>query len=589
MSYDYQSLLGLSSITADSINLESLVCKAFQLLNNGAALNYVLTSDSSGNATWQQSSVTLSGDVSGPSLTNVVGSVGGSTSALVHSAELLANAATNLNTVNAIVRRDGSGNFSAGTITANLTGNCSGSSSTFTSSLVGDVTGTRGATVVSLINGAAANQTVTLTGSQTLTNKILTGISNTIDANVLRNGSTYAVALSGVAPTSNQVLTYNGTNAVWAAVPAVTTVTMAGDITSASNTSVVSLVGGSTSALVHSAELLANAATSGNTINTIVKRSAAGDIAIQNLVLWSKLTNSGGTTIFDTATNILTVSKLKTTSGNVSFDVQSASNNTCLGEFAGNTSANIKNVCIGYSAGFNNATAGENVFCGMQSGLTLTGGGQCVFVGNFADTNAATSSNRIAIGYGAIVTGDNTMQLGNSSLTSVKTNGNFSALGSISGLSLGCTNTMSSSNVVTSGITCNSITSSGSSITAARDIYFGSNIAISGTWGGPFSASQFSISQRKSAGNIGVISASSIASTVVTASSIALFSGIIDSSIRPSNPVGCPINISVNGVAAHGRLDITTGGSIYMSLYPNINFTIGTSVYWDAWTISYVI
>lgn len=41
--------------------------------------------------------------------------------------------ATSANTVSTIVARDGSGNFSAGTITANLTGNASGSAATFTS------------------------------------------------------------------------------------------------------------------------------------------------------------------------------------------------------------------------------------------------------------------------------------------------------------------------------------------------------------------------------------------------------------------------------------------------------------------------
>jgi hypothetical protein len=51
--------------------------------------------------------------------------VGGSMASLVHTAELAANAATALNTVSTIVKRDGSGNFTAGTITAALTGNAS--------------------------------------------------------------------------------------------------------------------------------------------------------------------------------------------------------------------------------------------------------------------------------------------------------------------------------------------------------------------------------------------------------------------------------------------------------------------------------
>jgi len=64
----------------------------------------------------------LAGDVSGAPTSSVVGFVGGSTAADVHAAELLANAATNANTASAIVKRDGSGNFSAGSIAASLLG-----------------------------------------------------------------------------------------------------------------------------------------------------------------------------------------------------------------------------------------------------------------------------------------------------------------------------------------------------------------------------------------------------------------------------------------------------------------------------------
>jgi hypothetical protein len=62
----------------------------------------------------------LTGDVTSVAMATTVASVGGSTAANVHAAELLANAATNANTASAIVKRDASGNFSAGTITANL-------------------------------------------------------------------------------------------------------------------------------------------------------------------------------------------------------------------------------------------------------------------------------------------------------------------------------------------------------------------------------------------------------------------------------------------------------------------------------------
>jgi hypothetical protein len=80
----------------------------------------------------------LTGDVTaGPgtgSQAATVASVGGSSAANVAAAEALANAATDANTAGAIVRRDGSGNFSAGTITGALTGNVTGN-------LTGNVTG----------------------------------------------------------------------------------------------------------------------------------------------------------------------------------------------------------------------------------------------------------------------------------------------------------------------------------------------------------------------------------------------------------------------------------------------------------------
>lgn len=65
----------------------------------------------------------LSGDVTGTQSATVVSTVGTSSAANVHTAELLANASTSSNTASTIVKRDSSGNFSAGTITATLSGN----------------------------------------------------------------------------------------------------------------------------------------------------------------------------------------------------------------------------------------------------------------------------------------------------------------------------------------------------------------------------------------------------------------------------------------------------------------------------------
>lgn len=75
----------------------------------------------------------LTSDVSasGPgSVAATVNSVGGSSASNINAATILANAATNLNTASAICKRDASGNFSAGNITATLIGNASTSSTT---------------------------------------------------------------------------------------------------------------------------------------------------------------------------------------------------------------------------------------------------------------------------------------------------------------------------------------------------------------------------------------------------------------------------------------------------------------------------
>src|SRR5690606_30182876 len=76
----------------------------------------------------------LLGDVTGTQGATVVSTVGGVTAANVASGAILANASTAANTNDAIVRRDGSGNFSASVITADLLGNAT-TATTATNSL----------------------------------------------------------------------------------------------------------------------------------------------------------------------------------------------------------------------------------------------------------------------------------------------------------------------------------------------------------------------------------------------------------------------------------------------------------------------
>jgi hypothetical protein len=231
----------------------------------------------------------LSGDVSasGPSGASVatVLLVGGSSAANVHAAELLANAATSSNTASTIVKRDGSGNFSAGTITANLTGNVTGnvtgSAGSFTGSLVGDVTGTQGATVVSTVAGSSA---ANVHAAELLANAATNA--NTASTIVKRDGSgNFSAGTISAALTGNVTGNVSGSAASF-------TGSLVGDVTGTQGATVVSTVAGSSAANVHAAELLANAATSANTVSTIVKRDSSGDVALRNLAATGTVTGS---------------------------------------------------------------------------------------------------------------------------------------------------------------------------------------------------------------------------------------------------------------------------------------------------------
>ena len=115
----------------------------------------------------------LSGDVTGTQTATVVARVGGQTATDVASGSVTANAATSANTPDRIVKRDASGNFSAGAITAgSFTGNGAGLTGLNANNLAtGTLADGRLSGNVALLN---ANQTFSgsniFTGVSTLTN-----------------------------------------------------------------------------------------------------------------------------------------------------------------------------------------------------------------------------------------------------------------------------------------------------------------------------------------------------------------------------------------------------------------------------------
>ncbi len=146
----------------------------------------------------------LTGDVSASGsglVTATVNSVGGSTATNVHNAELAANAATNLNTASTIIKRDASGNFSAGTISANLTGN-----------VTGNVTGLSSLNVLKSGDSMTGNLTFASGKGAVYTDST----TNTVTLQAPTNVTSYVMKWPAAQGGSNQMLTNDGSgNLSW--------------------------------------------------------------------------------------------------------------------------------------------------------------------------------------------------------------------------------------------------------------------------------------------------------------------------------------------------------------------------------------
>jgi hypothetical protein len=105
----------------------------------------------------------------------------------------------------------------------------------------------------------------------------------------------------------------------------------------------------------------------------------------------------------------------------------SGSGNTSVG--AESMMANItgtENTSVGNQS-LINSTGNNNVGIGKRSGQTISSGSQNTIIGTDADVATNSLNNATAIGYGANVATSNAIQLGNTSITNVKTSGTITA------------------------------------------------------------------------------------------------------------------------------------------------------------------
>lgn len=277
--------------------------------SQGAAGSVLTDSDGAGTLVWgTTSSEPLAGDVTGTLGATVVSLVGGVAAASVASGASAANAATATNTASTIVKRDGSGNFAAGTITANLTGLATDSTNSvnFTGSLNGDVTGTQTTTSVANVGGSTAANINFATVSTLAATPLATAFAivrrdasgnfaaTAITANLTGNVTGTATNVTGIVAIANGGTGQSTANAGFNALSPMTT---AGDLIYggasgvgtrlAAGTATQVLHGGTTPswgavdlATAQVTGVLPNAnttATSANTASTIVARDASGN------------------------------------------------------------------------------------------------------------------------------------------------------------------------------------------------------------------------------------------------------------------------------------------------------------------------
>ena len=102
------------------------------------------------------------------------------------------------------------------------------------------------------------------------------------------------------------------------------------------------------------------------------------------------------------------------------------------GAFTGNggtssASGGNNNSSLGYRALYSTTLGNDNTAVGYNSLTINSTGSQNTAIGSGADLGSATLTNATAIGYGANVAASNSVQLGNTSVTNVKTSGTLTA------------------------------------------------------------------------------------------------------------------------------------------------------------------
>ncbi len=370
--------------------------------------------------------------------------------------------ATNGNTASTIVKRDGSGNFSAGTITANLTGNVTGS---VTGNVVGTADTATNLTATLAVNkggtgatdaaaarsnlGAAGSGVATASGlTVSATDKLLgrsTAGAGAVEEVVC---STAGRALIDDADAAAQRTTLglgNVENTALSTWPGSANITTLGVIT-AGTISGDRVSGGTLSGCVVGTTTSPSQGMASTTVavyeNNGFMTYANGGVTKKilsrgSLFLTGNLflgdggdtvnSGTGNTFLGYSSGTLLNGGENNTTTGYQAMNSNvTGNNNTAIGKDALKTNTASDNTAVGYNAGNKNAAGAYNTAVGSEALYNNTGVGSCAF--GYQSLNNNTANYSAAIGYKALysnTTGTENTAVGAEALfSSVTTNQN---------------------------------------------------------------------------------------------------------------------------------------------------------------------
>jgi hypothetical protein len=183
-------------------------------------------------------------------------------------------------------------------------------------------------------------------------------------------------------------------------------------------------------------DLKVNGITIGVGAKTITSTNTIDNTAIGNGVLINNRTG-----LANTANGFQALQNNTTGSSNTAIGAltllynTTGGNNTATGIGAiYNNTIGSNNTATGLSASYRNTTGDNNTSNGFEALQTNSTGSNNTAFGYRADVASANLTNATAIGNGAIVNASNTIQLGNTSVTSVVTSGTIKSNGMISNL-----------------------------------------------------------------------------------------------------------------------------------------------------------